>query len=165
MFPHLSIYIGMRWEATYVAEKLKKGPNSPVRNLVGPSPVSPHRAWGIFSLDRLLQGGWEKSPHNGHRYLAEKMKLKGYSIPSTLAITKKLTQQYVVHFRMFERVGKLVYRLDIPVDWRIHNVFMIAQLEPAPNPASDPFNRPRFNHPDSVYVEGDTEEYKSFEIG
>ena len=89
---------------------------------------------------------------------------KGYSIPSTVGVTKKLTQQYVGPFRVLERVGRLAYRLNVPADWRIHNVFTIAQLEPAPDPATDPFQRPRPDHPNSVFVEGDTDSYKSFEI-
>lgn len=89
---------------------------------------------------------------------------KGYLIPSTLGITKKLTQQYVEPFWMLERIGKLVYQLDIPANWRIYNVFTIVQLEPASNPTGNLFNWPRLDQPKSVYVEGDTEYYKSFEI-
>ena len=89
---------------------------------------------------------------------------KGYSIPSTMKITTKLAQQYVGPFRIVERVGRLAYRLEIPGHWRIHPVFTIAQLEPSPAPNEDPFDRPRPDQPDSVYVEGDTDTMKSFEI-
>ena len=34
---------------------------------------------------------------------------KRYSIPSTLAIIKKLTQQYMGHFQVLERIKKLAY--------------------------------------------------------
>ena len=54
--------------------------------------------------------------------------------------------------------------MDIPKEWRIHPVFSIAQLEPCPPPDSDPFARPRPYNPDSVYVEGDTDLVKSFEV-
>lgn len=89
---------------------------------------------------------------------------KDYSIPSLKGVTKKLTQQYVGSFRVIERVGRLAYKLDVPNDWKIHPVFSIAQLEPAPPPSKDPFNRPTPHHPPSVFVDGDTNALKSFEI-
>lgn len=88
---------------------------------------------------------------------------KGYSIPS--AVSKKLDQQYVGPFRIIERIGKLAYKLDIPHDWRIHPVFTIAQIEPAPNPAEDPYERPRPDHPPPVEgTPGDTNELRSWEL-
>lgn len=41
---------------------------------------------------------------------------KGYSIPFSLGVIKKLTQQYVGPFRVLKRVGRLVYKLDVPHD-------------------------------------------------
>ena len=84
----------------------------------------------------------------------------GYSIPS--ANSKKLGQQYVGPFKILERIGKQAYRLDIPPHWKVHPVFSIAQLEPAPG--SDPYRRPVPDHPDSVFVEGDTPEFKSYVV-
>lgn len=89
---------------------------------------------------------------------------KGYSIPSSLRVTKKLTQQYVGPFQVLERVGRLAYKLDVPHDWRIYPVFSIAQLELAPLPAEDLFGRLRPEHPPPIFVEGDTDVVKSFEI-
>ena len=89
---------------------------------------------------------------------------KGYLIPSSIGMTKKLTQQYVGPFQIVKKVGRLAYKLDVPSDWRIHPVFSVAQLEPAPDPAKDPFQRLRPQHPPSVFVEGDTDRHKSFEI-
>lgn len=89
---------------------------------------------------------------------------KGYSILSSLGVTKKLTQQYVGPFQVLERVGCLAYKLDVPDNWRIYPVFSIAQLEPTPSPAEDPFGRLWPEHPPSVFVEGNTNAVKSFEI-
>ncbi len=89
---------------------------------------------------------------------------KGYSIPSSVGITKKLTQQYVGPFRILEKIGRLTYKLDVPNDWRIHPVFSVAQFEPAPAPSEDPFHRPCPQQPSSVFVEGDTDHQKSFEV-
>lgn len=89
---------------------------------------------------------------------------KGYSIPSSVRVTKKLTQQYVGPFQIKEKVGRLAYRLEVPSDWSIHPVFLVAQLEPAPRPSQDPFQRSRPHQPPLVFVDGDTDNLKSFEI-
>lgn len=65
---------------------------------------------------------------------------------------------------MLRRVGRLTYELEIPAHWRVHAVFAIAMLEPAPAPGSDPFNRPIPDQPDSLYVEGDTDKHRSWEV-
>ena len=80
---------------------------------------------------------------------------KGYNIPANAGITSKLTQQYVGPFKVVERVGRLAYRLQIPQDWKIHDVFTIAQLEPCPAPDSDPFRRPYPDEPPPVSTNQD----------
>ena len=87
---------------------------------------------------------------------------KGYSIPSTANVTNKLSQQYIRPFRIIEKVGRLAYRLQLPEHWTIHPVFTVAQLEPWQGP--DPFNRPHPNEPPSVFVEGDNDVWKSWEL-
>ena len=89
---------------------------------------------------------------------------QGYSIPSSAGVTKKLTQQYVGPFRIIERVGRLAYKLKIPDDWRIHPVFLVAQLEPALEPSNNPFRHLHPHYLPSVFVDGDTDNLKSFEI-
>jgi hypothetical protein len=51
-----------------------------------------------------------------------------------------LQQQFSGPHEVIQRVGRLAYRLDIPKEWDIDNVFLIAMLEPYPFP--DPFERP-----------------------
>lgn len=86
---------------------------------------------------------------------------KGYNIPASSS--KTLHQQYVGPFKVVARVGSNAYKLDIPAHWRVYPVFSIQQLEAAPR-GSDPFNRPQLDHPDTVFVEGDTEFAKSYEL-
>lgn len=89
---------------------------------------------------------------------------KGYSILATAGITKKLTQQYIGPFRIVEKVGYLAYRLDILFDWRIYSVFSMAQLEPTLPLAENSFSRLFPANPPPVFVNGDTDILKSFEI-
>ena len=63
---------------------------------------------------------------------------------------------------MLKKIGKQAYRLVVPKHWRIHPVFSITQLEPAPE--IDPFHRPKPTHPGSFFVEGDTNDLKSYEV-
>lgn len=89
---------------------------------------------------------------------------KGYFIPQFAGAIKvnKLGQRYIGSFDVVAKVGKQAYRLDIPGHWRVHPVFSVAQLEPWPG--IDSFDRPLSQKPDSVFVEGDTDEYKFYEI-
>ncbi len=77
----------------------------------------------------------------------------GYDIPANDALDKKIGQQFTGPFRVVERIGRLAYRLDIPDFWKVHLVFTVAQLEPSPDPASDPFHRPRPTNSDAVNAE------------
>ena len=43
---------------------------------------------------------------------------------------------------MLKRIGRLIYRLELPPSIKIHLVISIAYLEPAPIPHEDPFKRP-----------------------
>ena len=89
---------------------------------------------------------------------------KGYPIPSSVGIIKKLTQQYVGLFKIVEKIGQLAYKLEVPSDWRIYPIFFVTQLKPAPDPFKDPFHRPCLQQPSSVFVKGDSDKHKSFEI-
>lgn len=89
---------------------------------------------------------------------------KGYLIPSSFGVTKKLTQQYVGSFQIVERVGQLAYKFGMPEDWKIHPVFSVAQLEPPPDPSEDLFRRFCPQLPPLVFVDDDTDKHKFFEI-
>ncbi|SLM33512.1 reverse partial [Lasallia pustulata] len=63
---------------------------------------------------------------------------KGYNLPSV--INRKLSNQRAGPLKIVKKIGLLAYRLDIPVNWKIHPVISVAQLEPAPK-GSDPYER------------------------
>ena len=88
---------------------------------------------------------------------------KGYLIPANLSAKRVLGQQYVGPFNVIQKVGSQAYRLLLPAHWKVHPVFTIAMLEPAPA-GDDPFGRPTPDHPGSVFVEGDTPTKQSFVV-
>ncbi|SLM36395.1 reverse partial [Lasallia pustulata] len=63
---------------------------------------------------------------------------KGYTLPSVT--NRKLSNQRAGPLKIVKKIGLLAYRLDIPVNWKIHPVISVAQLEPAPK-GSDPYER------------------------
>lgn len=77
---------------------------------------------------------------------------KGYTIPFFTGVTKKLTQQYVSLFYVFRKVGWFAYKLDVPLDWRMHPVFLVAQLQSAPSSTNDLFYCPRLYIQPVVFV-------------
>ena len=85
---------------------------------------------------------------------------KGYKVPG---VHKKLGQQRIGPFKVLQRVGRLAYKLELPPRYKIHPVISVDHLEPAPL-GSDPYAREVPDHPPAVYVEGDTEEWQSYEI-
>ena len=66
---------------------------------------------------------------------------KNYNIFSTAHITKKLIQQYVGLFQIFQKIEKFAYRLIISNKWFIHFVFIIAQLKSCPFPNDNFFQK------------------------
>lgn len=89
---------------------------------------------------------------------------KGYSISSSVSVSKKLTQQYVGPFHVLEKVGRLAYKLEVFLNWRIHPVFLMAQLEPALSSIDDPFHCLRPHILSAVFVDDDTNVTKSFNV-
>ena len=137
-------------------------PNNPL-DLLSASPMMNHFLARTTASDAIAFAQMSNKFHYDRKHQPMFLKVgdwallklhKGYSIPATLGITKKLSQQYVGPFKIVERVGRLAYRLAVPQDWKIHAVFTIAQLEPAPPPNDDPYSRPRPSHPQAVSADG-----------
>jgi hypothetical protein len=62
-----------------------------------------------------------------------------------------------------KRIGRLAYLLELPSHWRIHPVISVAQREPCPS-SPDPYDCPRPDHPNAIETEGDTPQWKSYEV-
>lgn len=86
---------------------------------------------------------------------------KGYKLPG--GGNHKFTQQRVGPFKVLERIGNLAYRLELPPRWSIHPVISIAHLSPMPA-GDDPFQRALPSLPEIIEVDGDSDEWKSYEL-
>ena len=87
-----------------------------------------------------------------------------YNISTIEVLDKKLSQQYVDSFKILEKIDNLTYRLKLSNHWRIHSVLSVAQLKSVSSSMNDFFNRSRSNQSDSVFVEEDTNQVKSWKI-
>ncbi len=63
-----------------------------------------------------------------------------------------------------QKVGYLTYKLDVSPNWQIHPVFSVAQLELAPPPVEDLFERLFPSNSPLIFVKGNTDRLKNFEI-
>ena len=89
---------------------------------------------------------------------------KDYKISITTRLNKKYTQQYVDSFQIIERIERLVYRLIISTNWRIHNVFTIAQLKSCSSFDDDFYRRLKSTESNSMFVEDDIDQVKFWEL-
>ena len=87
-----------------------------------------------------------------------------YDIFSTTILKKKLFQQYVDLFQIIEKIDHFVYRLVIFENWRVHFVFIIAQLKSVSSSFTNFFNRFRFIKFDAVFVKNDIDRVKFYEM-
>ena len=83
----------------------------------------------------------------------------GYSLPGEQ--NRKFSRQRVGPFVIQKKINRNAYQISFPANWKIHNVVSVRQL--VPYPGDDPFGR-RSPAPGPIWVEGDDDEWKSYEI-
>ena len=83
---------------------------------------------------------------------------KGYNV---LREKWKLGQQWAKPLIVKEKVGKLVYRLQLLDTWKVHDIIFIANLEPA-SKGEDPFFRLRINK--TAPVKNENADFLSYEV-
>ena len=66
--------------------------------------------------------------------LGDQVYLNAANIKTTHAL-KKLDAKFDGPFKILEAVGKLAYKLELPLTWTIHNTFHKSKLKPAYKPA------------------------------
>ena len=89
---------------------------------------------------------------------------KNYNISIIAQIKKKISNQYIELFRITKRIERFTYRLVVLEHWRIHSVFIIAQLKFYSFFEANSFHRSRFTHFDFVYVNDDISKMKSWKL-
>ena len=67
-------------------------------------------------------------------------------------------------FKIIRRIKRLIYKLKLPNHWKIYFVFTITMLKPGLAIEDDPYNQPKPDYSDSVFVNENTEFLKSFKI-
>ena len=81
---------------------------------------------------------------------------RGYKV--SVIISKKIGSQLIRSFKILERIERLAYRMELPVNMKIHNVISIAHLESAIDPAENPYRKRRLLT--SAVIVDDEEEYE-----
>ena len=67
-------------------------------------------------------------------------------------------------FKVIRRIKRLIYKLKLLNYQKIYLVFTIIMLKPGLIIENDPYNRPRLNHLNFIFVDEDIEFLKSFKI-
>ena len=85
---------------------------------------------------------------------------KGYKVQG---VNRKLGQQCVEPFQIIKRIRKLVYRVELPESWKIHNIISVIMLKSA-LPENDSYDQIESQHTDSVKTEGTEGNDQVYEI-
>jgi hypothetical protein len=75
---------------------------------------------------------------------------------------KRSSQQYVKFFKIIQKIDRLIYRLNMSFDWKIHFVFFVTQLKSVSDLAKNSFNRFKSSHSSSIIDIQDQYEIKRF---
>ena len=86
---------------------------------------------------------------------------KEYSIP--IVTSYKLYQQRVRLFEILQKISKLAFKLDIPNNQKIYPIVSIQQIKLALR-KPDLYYRPILDFLEAVYIEGDTDQNKLYEL-
>lgn len=137
----------------------------PMPSAIRPASMSEYRPCHIDAKDAIAFASLRMKEHYDKRHQPKFFNVgdlvnlrlhKGYQVPAIRS--KKIGPQLVGPFRVLKRIGRLAYQLELPDNMRIHDVISIAHLEPATDPARDPYKRRR-PPPPAVVVDGE-EEYQ-----
>ena len=69
-----------------------------------------------------------RSRHDSSHAVGDKVWLATKNLPLKMG-TRKLAGIWAGPFRVLDCIGPVAYRLSLPEDWKIHNVFHASQLK------------------------------------
>ena len=91
--------------------------------------------------------------------IGDLVNLRFYKNYKVSAITsKKIKSQLIKPFKILERIERLIYRMKLPANMKIHNVIFITHLKPVIDPAEDLYRKRRLSV--SVVIVDDEKEYE-----
>lgn len=138
-------------------------PNDSIRLLsttttVGPLPPNPVELSDAIDIAAIhAKRNYDSKHQTVYVNVGDKVYLRlhrGYNLPSQPH--HEFGIQRTGPFKVTERIGRLAYRLKLPEHWRVHDVFSIAHLEPAPK-TSDPYQRSQPPPTEPIIVDGSEE--------
>jgi hypothetical protein len=108
---------------------------------------------------KVVQINLQKAQERQKKYADIKRKEEEYAVGDRVLLdtsdihfttgTKKLLDRFIGPYKIIERIGKVAYKLDLPIKFRLHPVFHIAKLRKALE--SDDFpGREQLDRPDPV---------------
>ena len=88
---------------------------------------------------------------------------KNYDISFIAIFNLKFNQQYAKPFKILKKIERLIYRLKLFEHWRIHFVLSVTQLKSISS-KTDSFDRLKFNHLSSIFVENNIDRIKFYTL-
>ena len=108
--------------------------------LGGKVPAAAERAEEVRTQDEKLKHLWRQSVNNRANYHDSKHKRREYAVGDMVMLStknlrlkvpkKKLAARYVGPFRIRDVIGTQAYRIALPKEYPVHNVFHVSLLEP-----------------------------------
>ena len=89
---------------------------------------------------------------------------KNYNIFFIVVLRKKINQQYVEFFRVMKKIDRLVYRINVSLNWRIYSIVFIMQLKFCFAFSKNLFRKFCSINSNFVFVENNTIEIKFYEL-
>lgn len=106
----------------------------------GKVPAAAERAQQLRSVTERLKERWRESVNSRAAYHDARHKRREYAVGDLVMLStrnlrlpvpkKKMAARFVGPFRILDAIGTQAYRLALPSQYRVHNVFHVSLLEP-----------------------------------
>ena len=103
-------------------------------------PAAEERIVQLLTARESMENRWKTAVESQKKYYDKKHKPQQFKVGDLVLLStknlkqrrpkRKLSHRYIGPFRVQDLVGKQAYRLHLPTNYRIHNVFHVSYLEP-----------------------------------